>query len=108
MKLLSEHRTAFRQFNDNERRALEISTDTTQARRTVFLIDEATNTYKEARFWDERLKNSDFHSHTSDLFILVCVYGSVDGKIEYGPDDWQSSKIPTYRRIEFFLTVNGL
>ncbi|KAL9616924.1 MAG: hypothetical protein Q9160_008237 [Pyrenula sp. 1 TL-2023] len=43
--------------------------------KTIYLIDEAQDSYEEEQFWSQTLKNH--HTRQQSLFILVCLYGAV-------------------------------
>ena len=70
---------------------------------TVFLIDEAQNTYREPQMWDELFKNPD--QRRNPYFVLVCVYGSASGTVQWGSSPSEASEIESHRRIELHSNV---
>ncbi len=68
--------------------------------RTVYLIDDAVNTYAEIAMWEDLFKNPNPSNTGADLFVLVCVHGSADGVLEWGDEPGQGAEIESHRRIE--------
>ena len=75
--------------------------------RTIFLIDEAQESYDEGDFWSRCLKQ--VGTRSQPLFILVCVYGSTTTLLT-GMNEKSESKamgIDQSQRIELRPTVPG-
>ena len=106
-EILEEHLETASKENEKVRTKVlgKSSTISTKPRKAVFLIDEATNTYKEIMMWADLFKNPD---RQDDFFVLVCSYGSAKGVYQYGPEDAESVQIPPGRRVELFPTDNKL
>ncbi|KAL9109333.1 MAG: hypothetical protein Q9227_005963 [Pyrenula ochraceoflavens] len=72
--------------------------------KTIYLIDEAQNSYPEQPLWDMLIKN---HSlRRSPLFVLACVYGAED--LPWLQADSQSLKIHRSQRIELRPSAGSL
>lgn len=67
--------------------------------RTVYLIDEAQDSYDEEEFWTELLKKH--HIGSQDLYVLVCLYGASANAYDQKPKTAsQASKVDTFQRVE--------
>ena len=75
--------------------------------RTIYLIDEAQNSYPEADFWSRQQKN--IFARSQSLFVLVCVYGSTTKYLTGRDNNTQSEaiKIPQSQRIELRPSATG-
>lgn len=73
---------------------------------TVFLIDNAHQTYREARMWEDLFKNDP--SEADPYFVLMCEYGAADAEITtWGESMSEASKIPPERRVELHPSVHN-
>lgn len=72
---------------------------------TVFMIDDAVDTYDEIAMWDELFKNEP--EGLRACYLLICVHGPSDGTHQWGEDPSQSAYIPSDRRIELQPTSAG-
>ena len=72
---------------------------------TVFMIDDAVNTYNEKMMWDDLFKNQ---SQGFEMcFLLICVHGPSDGTHRWGDTESQSAYIQPDRRIELHSKSAG-
>ena len=73
---------------------------------TVFLIDNAHETYRESRIWEDLFKNDPVE--TDPYFVLMCEYGSADAELTtWGFSLSAASKIPPERRVELHPSVHN-
>ncbi len=72
---------------------------------TIFMIDDAVDTYNETDMWDQLFKNDP--KGLDACYLLICVYGPSDGTHRWGKSPWQSANIPPDRRIELHPTSAG-
>ncbi len=69
---------------------------------TIFMIDDAVDTYNETEMWDQLFKNDP--EGLDACYLLICVYGSSNGTHRWGRSPGQSADIPPDRRIELHPT----
>ena len=72
---------------------------------SIFMIDDAVETYNETDMWDRLFKNEP--AGLKSCYLLICVHGSSDGTHRWGNLQSQSAKIPSNRRIELYPTSTG-
>lgn len=74
--------------------------------RTVYLIDEAQNSYEEEELWSQTLKNR--NTRRQDIFILVCLYGAVGTSRSHEPHiESQASLMDRFQRVELRPSMIG-
>lgn len=74
--------------------------------RTIYLIDEAQDSYEEEQFWAQILKN--YHTRQQSLFVLVCLYGAVGVSQMRDPNtESQALLMDRLQRIELRPSIFG-
>lgn len=88
-----------------KRRNMEqISIEEQKKRPKVWLIDEATEMYGFADWWEATFKNGE----SGDMFLLACVHGSAQtSAVKSDVVESQSIQVPLHQRIELMPTSSG-
>ncbi|KAF2876296.1 hypothetical protein BDV95DRAFT_614989 [Massariosphaeria phaeospora] len=74
--------------------------------RTIYLIDEAQESYNEEELWTEVLKNR--NTRSQPIFILVCLYGAAGTSHLHEPQvESQALLVDSLQRVELRPSIAG-
>ena len=73
---------------------------------TIYLIDEAQDSYEEEAFWARTLKNP--NTRQQSMFVLVCLYGATGvSRIREPNNESQALRMDRLQRVELRASASG-